>query len=295
MDVPIIKKLLEFGVDMESTVIAGKTPVCILAQNKRCKSEIFSLFSVQSIEERDNYGVAALHYAVKREDTDALAVMLEQGANPNLPQDAPAAAGMTPLHLSCIYGNIEAAKLLIKFGANDAIYNAAGYSAAHYLLLRNKYRSELSSEDRIALFSLLIHIDLADDNGKTPLLHLFSWEMARMYLDMLPLLKILLEKGANVNQKDREGNTALLLCVDNFGGHLELVKALCEAGADLNAIDADGNNVLYYAMKAESQFVAKYLLKKGADYKHTNNEGVTPAQVAAEKGFDTLFTWMKDV
>lgn len=116
-----------------------------------------------------------------------------------------------------------------------------------------------------------------------------------MYLDMLPLLKILLEKGANVNQKDREGNTALLLCVDNFGGHLELVKALCEAGADLNAIDADGNNVLYYAMKAESQFVAKYLLKKGADYKHTNNEGVTPAQVAAEKGFDTLFTWMKDV
>ncbi len=295
VDVPIIKKLLEFGVDMESTVIAGKTPVCILAQNKRCKSEIFSLFSVQSIEERDNYGVAALHYAVKREDTDALAVMLEQGANPNLPQDAPAAAGMTPLHLSCIYGNIEAAKLLIKFGANDAIYNAAGYSAAHYLLLRNKYRSELSSEDRIALFSLLIHIDLADDNGKTPLLHLFSWEMARMYLDMLPLLKILLEKGANVNQKDREGNTALLLCVDNFGGHLELVKALCEAGADLNAIDADGNNVLYYAMKAESQFVAKYLLKKGADYKHTNNEGVTPAQVAAEKGFDTLFTWMKDV
>ncbi len=294
VDVSIIKKLIELGVDMESTVIEGKNPVCTLAQNKHCKSEVFSLFSAQSMEERDNYGIAALHYAVIEENMDALAAMLERGADPNLPQDAPATAGMTPLHLSCIYGNFEAAKLLLKFGADDAIYDAAGYSAAHYLLLRNRYRSELPSEDRIKLFSLLTHIDLVDNNKKTPLLHLFSWETTRMNLDILPILKILLEKGAEINRTDLEGNTALLLCADNFGGHLELIKTLCEAGADLNAVDGEGNNALHYVLEAGSQIVAKYLLKKGADYKHANNNGVTPAQLAAEKGFDTLFTWMKD-
>ena len=49
------------------------------------------------------------------------------------------------------------------------------------------------------------------------------------------------------------------------------------------------------ALESGSQIVAKYLLKKGADYKHSNNEGITPAQIAAEKGYDTLFTWMKDI
>ena len=94
---------------------------------------------------------------------------------------------------------------------------------------------------------------------------------------------------------DNNGNTALLLCADNFGGHLELIKMLCEAGADFNAADAEGNNTLHYVLESGSQIVAKYLLKKGADYKHSNNEGITPAQIAAEKGYDTLFTWMKDI
>ena len=84
-------------------------------------------------------------------------------------------------------------------------------------------------------------------------------------------------------------------CADNFGGHLELIKMLCEAGADFNAADAEGNNTLHYVLESGSQIVAKYLLKKGADYKHSNNEGITPAQIAAEKGYDTLFTWMKDI
>lgn len=294
-DTNVIAKFIEFGIDMDTAVISGKNIACIIAKNPSCKADVFRLFSAQTLMERDNSGRAAIHYAVCQHDETILAAILRQGVDVNLAQDAPAAAGNTPLHLACIYGNIKAAKLLMESGADDTIYNAAGYSAAHYLLLRNTQRSELPSEDRAELFSLLTHIDLADNNGKTPLIHLFTWEIARMYMDIKPLLKILLKKGADPNHMDNDGNTALLLCANNFGGHLELFKALCEAGADINAVDADGNNVLYYVLKSESQLVAKYLLKKGADYKHANNKGVTPAQIAAEKGFDTLFTWMRDV
>ncbi|MDE7326043.1 MAG: ankyrin repeat domain-containing protein [Lachnospiraceae bacterium] len=294
-DTTVIKKLIEFGVDMEKAVISGQNVACTITKNSSCRADVIRLFSAQALMERDNSGRAAIHYAINQDDETILAAMIEQGVDVNLTQDAPATAGNTPLHLACIYGNIKAAELLMKSGADDTICNAAGYSAAHYILLRNTQRSELSSEDRLGLFSLLTHIDLADNSGKTPLMYLFSWEIARMYLEMEPLLEILLKKGADVNHVDDEGNTPLLLCADNFGGHLQLFKALCEAGADINAIDTYGNNVLYYVFKSGSQSVAKYLLKRGADYKHANNSGVTPQQVAAEKGFDTLFTYMEDI
>lgn len=293
-DTAVVKKLFDLGVDMESGVITGKTPVCTLAENKRCKSDVFCLFSPQTMEQRDNYGRAAIHYATIRENADALAVMVGQGVNVNLTQDAPALMGATPLHLACIYGKEDAAKLLVAAGADDTIYNAAGWTAAHYLLLTNTHHQELKTEERVALFSVLKHIDLAGNDGRTPLMLLFSYEMTRKFLDMEPLLQVLLKKGADVNRTDNNGNTPLLLCAENFGGHLNLVRALCEAGADIHAADAEGNNVLHHVLESGAQNTAKYLLKRGADYKHPNNEGVTPAQLAAEKGFDTLFTWMKD-
>lgn len=290
-DANIIAKFIEFGVEMEEAVISGKNIACTIAENGCRDAGVFRMFSAQALMERNNNGLAAVHYAIRQDDETVLATMIQQGVDVNFPQDAPADAGNTPLHLACIYGNIKAAELLMESGADDTIYNAAGYSAAHYILLKNTH----PSDDRAKLFSILTHIDLADNNGKTPLMYLFTWETARNRLDVEPLLKVLLDKGADANHADNEGNTALLLCADNFGGHMELIKALCEAGADINAADADGNNVLHYVLEAGSQNIAKYLLKKGADYKHANNEGITPAQLAAEKGFDTLFTWMKDV
>lgn len=293
-DIAIVQKLFDLGIDMDSAVIAGRTPACILAQAKYCPSGVFSLFSAQALEQRDNSGRAAIHYAVMDKDADTIAAMIAQGININLPQDAPSLAGATPLHLCCIHGNLDAAKLLIKEGADDTICNTAGMTAAHYLLLPNVYHRELKSEERVALFTVLKHIDFAGNDGRTPLMLLLSYEMTRRFLDMDSLLQVLLEKGADVNQTDHEGNTPLLLCAQNFA-RVDLVRALCEAGADLNAVDADGNNALYHVLKSGSQGCAKYLLKKGADYNHANNEGVTPAQIAAEKGFDTLFSLMKDL
>ncbi len=37
------------------------------------------------------------------------------------------------------------------------------------------------------------------------------------------------------------------------------------------------------------------MIKKGADYNRANNAGVTPAQIAAEKGYDTVLGLMTDI
>ena len=74
-----------------------------------------------------------------------------------------------------------------------------------------------------------------------------------------------------------------------------MIKMFCEAGADINAADSEGNNVLYYILDGGDLQAAKYLLKQGADYNRRNLDGISPAQLAIEKGYDTLLTWMPKI
>ena len=52
------------------------------------------------------------------------------------------------------------------------------------------------------------------------------------------LVRTLLEAGAEVNARDENGRTALMLAA--LGGHLETVKSLLDAGANADAKDHDG-------------------------------------------------------
>jgi ankyrin repeat protein len=55
----------------------------------------------------------------------------------------------------------------------------------------------------------------------------------------MKVIEYLLEKGADVNQKDKFGWTALIWAADN--GHAETVRYLISHGADVNAVGEDGS------------------------------------------------------
>ena len=55
-------------------------------------------------------------------------------------------------------------------------------------------------------------------------------------------VKALLEAGANVNTKDKDGRTALMW--DTEDKYPDCVKTLLEAGADVNVKDKDGKTAL---------------------------------------------------
>ena len=59
----------------------------------------------------------------------------------------------------------------------------------------------------------------------------------------LDIVKCLIEKGADVNAKDEDEETALHLASEE--GHLEIVQYLIEKGADINAKDCYGQTALY--------------------------------------------------
>jgi ankyrin repeat protein len=103
-----------------------------------------------------------------------------------------------------------------------------------------------------------------------------------------PLVKILLDKGARVNDRDSQGDNALLIAAGNYLP--KIVRLLLEKGADVNARDKDGNTVLMRAAgsrrswREDREPMFDMLLAAGADPKPANTRGVTALMLAAQEG-----------
>lgn len=89
----------------------------------------------------------------------------------------------------------------------------------------------------------------------------------------MDIAKSLLEDGANVNEKNRVGNTPLHLAIINDSP--DMVSLLLEYGANVNEKNNSGNTPLHLA-KGKGAEIAKLLLEKGADINSTNSNGRTP-------------------
>ena len=94
-------------------------------------------------------------------------------------------------------------------------------------------------------------------------------------------MKCLADKGANVNQADKDGATPLFCVADN--GHLDVVKYLVGKSTDVNQAMANGATPLSIAAQEVHTGVVEYLLKAGAD-KSVKAQGWTALSIAESKG-----------
>lgn len=73
------------------------------------------------------------------------------------------------------------------------------------------------------------------------------------------MVRLLLERGADIAKPDGNGNTALHLAAESGGG--ELLQLLLEKSADPNAIDYLGRTALFAAVLGENETTTELLLK----------------------------------
>ena len=194
------------------------------------------------------------------------------------PQDVNAIGGTHdfPLVAALLKGHIRVAELLFQRGADVSIQGTMKQVPLHRAVEWPRHFAVG------AIQFLLSHgadVDAQDKDNSTPL----HW--ASFFLD-LELARTLLDHGANVNAGDNRGRISLHRALgseydsdeDRFG----VVKLLMERGADVNALNEDHETPLHLASRLVSFTVTWFLLKRGADPNVENGEGKLPFQLARE-------------
>lgn len=76
--------------------------------------------------------------------------------------------------------------------------------------------------------------------------------------------KILLERGADPNQQDDLGQTALMIAIQEGWGGSFWAELLVKFGANINLLDTDGDSALDLAIFHRQEETAQFLRDRGA-------------------------------
>jgi ankyrin repeat protein len=97
----------------------------------------------------------------------------------------------------------------------------------------------------------------------------------------LEAVKTLLERGENIHQRARRGETALMIAAGR--GHVHVSKLLLKQGLDVDMISADGLTALMIAARHRRTEMVEFLLSHGADINCRGPLGCTALLLALEK------------
>ena len=95
-------------------------------------------------------------------------------------------------------------------------------------------------------------------------------------------IEVLIQQGADVNIKNKDGNTALIIASEK--GSLDLVNMLLENGADVQQKDGRGWTALMWASSCRNKEIVEMLISKGADINAKSQEGNTALMFASKRG-----------
>lgn len=98
----------------------------------------------------------------------------------------------------------------------------------------------------------------------------------------LPVVRLLLHKGANPSGKNRKGSTALHS--STVEGHLAVTRMLVEAGTDLDAVNHEGGTALHNAALFGHFEIVRLFVEAGANVNIRRDGGATPLYYAAHFG-----------
>ncbi|KAI8146400.1 ankyrin repeat-containing domain protein [Fennellomyces sp. T-0311] len=106
----------------------------------------------------------------------------------------------------------------------------------------------------------------------------------------LDRVKELIGSGVNVNSHDEYGYTAMHAAVSY--NQKEILEYLLEKGGNVNIEDFEKDTPLYVA---ETVDMARFLIDRGANAEHKNEDDVSPAQNAHQEGWQEVAEFLAGI
>ncbi|MFC1766841.1 ankyrin repeat domain-containing protein [Planctomycetota bacterium] len=241
--------------------------------------------------------VVALSWAVKHGDEQRLQKLLDSGVD----IDAVGSFG-TALCEAAYFGDVNAVRLLLEYGANPNITDDYGRTPLH--AAAGIECIEHQEDDALKIVELLVSrgadvnagitTDVDGTRGRTPLheaasISYVSYDPVtddRIVAGNIPVLEFLLAHGAQADARDASGLNALLDAL--ISESVDAMRLLVAHGADVNTRDSyDGWTVLHhaaYSLPFEQLEAVQLLVSRGASIDARALDGETPLHKAALVG-----------
>ena len=290
----LVGSLIERGADVNAVNKEGSTVLHWAVLNNP-ELYAFLLANGADVNTEDKDGATVLHWTAANNPELAVSV-ISHGADVNVKNQH----DVTALHLAAVNNYKELAVCLLKSNADVNAVDKDGNSALHKA-------AENSSKD---VASILVEygadVNAVNDDGETALSLAVKSDCRECLLqspkqtarskvkddsstaldqaardDGKDLVQLLVEQGANVDSRDRHGNTALHFAISKSSKTISCL--LLDHGAYADAEDQNGNNAMHFAAALSDKEMASLLVSNVGDVNAKNKLGETSLHRVAEK------------
>ena len=277
-NVSAIELLVRHNADVNALTKRNETPLLLLTEGSGLSTMFqYLLDNGAKPDVPDCYGQTCLQACIYRRDLRLCEILLRSGMVDVNERDS---EGDTPLHLIFYFPNapLELVTLLLGHGANVNEQNKHSEGPL--------YAACLVGNTTAARVLLDYNADINDDEdvfGRTAL-------HAAVEARKVELVKLLVERGADVNRRDKRGRDCFALAA--FEKQVEIIDYLLETWKSQDATtlhvltkDLEGNTPLHLGALAGSEKVVDGLLKAGdtaAMCSERNHDGAIPLESAFE-------------
>lgn len=281
--------------------INGDAPINLVAAKGLADFvELLSGFGAD-LNQKNNYEDAAIHVAINKGYPEVVVALGKAGAD----LSAQNKNGKTPLTLALEIKSVAAVKALKDGGLDFGIVNDRGNNLLHIAASKDEEgvvrtlmdaKIDFTQFDKKnnngntplmialkkgflgfikALKEAGINLDKEDESGHTLLYQVvkdvdsFHFKPGAMPDHIMLQAENMISAGANINHKNKDGNTALHLAV--LEGNLSAFKMLKKLGADLSQINQDGETAFDSALRLQRldilrQYNLEASIKKDESY-----------------------------